>query len=360
MAENLTPVDDGDGEPLPYEPGANPRYAVEDALAAKRSKEHESLPTLDGLNAQNAGDKPEEDDQQPTEAGSDDTDPPRDEAGRFASRDPKPQDDDGSSGDTRKFKLNVYGQELELTEAEVIERAQKAEAAERRFMEAAAIKRQAEELVRQYQSQSQKQPEQPSTPENGDDPLVRALMYGDEAEVRNALAELRKPQQSVDPQQIVAQTAQVLAEQNEYQTALNSALNEFPEVKADQRLQEVATSFVMESLFEDLQRIGYTEQELKSVPPNKWWDVRRRAKQAGFGVASYHDLFMSAGTRTRTWRSGGQQPTDGLAEKAARKASAPSQPRAAHAATPARGEPRPKTQSEIIAEDRKARGLPNY
>lgn len=358
MAENLTPVDDGDGEPLPYEPGANPRYAVEDALAAKRSKEHENLPTLDGLNAQNAGDEPEEDDQQPTEAGSDDTDPPRDEAGRFASRDPKPQDDDGSSGETRKFKLKVNGQELELTEAEVIERAQKAEAAERRFMDAAAMMRQAQQLAQQHQPP--KQPEQPSTPENGDDPLVRALMYGDEAEVRNALAELRKPQQSVDPQQIAVMAAEMAAERSEYQSALSTALEKYPEVKEDQRLQEVATSFVMDALAEDLMSLGYTQQMLAQAPRDQWWQRHREARKAGYSVRGYSALFDTAGQKLREWRSGGQQPTDGLADKAARKASAPSQPRAAHAATPARGEPRPKTQSEIIAEERKARGLPNY
>jgi hypothetical protein len=361
MAENLT-LDTQDGEPLPFDPSANPRDAVEDALAAKRSKEHQTLPDLDGLNAQSAGDEPEQDDHE-AKAGTSNEDPPRDESGRFSAREPKPENDDGSSGETRKIKLKVNGQELELTEAEVIARAQKAEAADRRFADAAAMMREAQQL-----SQNRQPPQQPkeqSTP-NPDDwraSVKKALMYGTEEDVDSALETLVSQAKgtSIDPRAIVAQTAEMVAERTEYQTALNSALEEFPEVRSDQRLQEVATSFVMDALAEDLMGLGYTQQQLAAAPRDQWWQRHREARKSGYSVRGYRELFSAAGTRTREWRSGGQtQAQDGLADKLDRKASASPQPRAARAATPARGEPKPKTQGEVIAEERKARGLPNY
>jgi len=70
---------------------------------------------------------------------------------------------------------------------------------------------------------------------------------------------------------------------------------------------------------------------------------------------------MDGGAKTRSWyngRSDGQ--TDGLADKQNRKAGTAKQPRKVSAATPSRGTPRPKTQSEIIREEREARNLPIY
>lgn len=361
--ENLTPA--GDGEPFSYDPLANPRDSVEDEMAAKRRQQLQDLPTLDGLNQQ-AGEDPlatEDDgsDDQPAEAAEES--PPRDDKGRFAPTDSKPEVHEGSSGEeARKLKLKIDGREEELSEAEVIALAQKGRAADRRFQDAAAMMRQAQELATQHRPQPEQQkPEQPSTPETGDDDLVKALMYGSEAEVRTALSQLRQPQQpqqQIDPVQIARTAAEMAAERSEYQNALTTALDEYPEVKTDVRLQEVATSFALDELKSDLIGLGYTEQMLKMAPQAQWWERHREARKAGYSVRGYRDLFKAAGEATRAWRQGGQPPaSDGLAEKADRKAQAAPQPRAAHAATPARTESKPKTQAQLIAEERKSRGL---
>lgn len=75
----------------------------------------------------------------------------------------------------RRYTLRVNGKEVQLTEAEVIERAQKSEAAQRKFDEAAAMRKQVEHLI-------------PLASRIEQDELVRALVSGDEATFYELLA----------------------------------------------------------------------------------------------------------------------------------------------------------------------------
>lgn len=342
-----------------YDVSANPRDAIEDELAAKRLNEIES---------ESDGEFSEAQDDEELQADSETESPPRD--GRPEVRDSKPATESSSTGDkSRKLKLVVNGETKELTEAEVIALAQKSDSADRRFQDAAAALRQANEIkVRLEQQQQapqeavQQQPQQASTTD--DDALVQALMYGEEADVRNVVATLRNGNngQQASPQQMAMMAAKIAQEQLAQQQVLNNALDEYPEVKNDPILQQVAGRFYLDEVKQDLMSLGYTEQQLNAAPVQQWNERHAEARAKNYGsVRSYDQLLRNAGAKARDWKTGSSAtPTDGLAEKQSRKAGVAKQPRSISAATPNRGEPRPLTQADIIREEREARNLPVY
>ena len=86
----------------------------------------------------------------------------------------------------RKIKIKVDGQEEELTEEEVIALAQKGKSADKRFQEAAELRRQAEEL--------RQPPEKSDVDENLEEDevaLARAIQMGSEAEAVEAIRKIR-------------------------------------------------------------------------------------------------------------------------------------------------------------------------
>ena len=197
-----------------------------------------------------------------------------------------------------------------------------------------------------------------------DDALVQALMYGEEADVRNVVATLRNGNngQQASPQQMAMMAAKIAQEQLAQQQVLNNALEEYPEVKNDPILQQVAGRFYLDEVKQDLMSLGYTEQQLNAAPVQQWNERHAEARAKNYGsVRSYDQLLRTAGAKARDWKTGGSAtPTDGLAEKQSRKAGVAKQPRSISAATPNRGEPRPLSQADIIREEREARNLPVY
>jgi hypothetical protein len=341
------------------------RNNIEDEMASRRSqqlKEESALPSLDALNEE-AEEEAEEQDGNQSES------PPSD--GRSTAEQPKPKTEASSAGDDDLHTLIIDGEEERKPLAEVLKLAQKSRAADKRFQDAAVALRQANELKLQFEQQQQMQAqpqapvqEQQQVSTNDDDAVVNALMYGDETQVREAVTQLKgsgQSQQQLNPNQVAQMTASIVREQTEHQTALNNALTEYPEIKEDPNLQSIAVNFVNQGLKDDLLGLGYTEQQLQAAPIQSWWERHREARQAGYGVKSYQDLLMDGGARTRAWYNGGSEgQADGLADKQNRKAGTAKQPRKVSAATPNRGTPRPKTQSEIIREEREARNLPIY
>ena len=342
-----------------YDVSANPRDSIEDELAAKRLNEIES---------ESDGEFSEAQDDEELQADSEIESPPRD--GRQEMRDSKPATESSSTGDkSRKLKLVVNGETVELTEAEVIARAQKSDSADKRFQDAAAALRQANEikvqLERQQQAQPQamqQQPQQASTTD--DDAYVQALMYGEEADVRKVVQELRNGNnsQQASPEQTAMMAARIAQTQLAQQKVMNDALEEFPEVKNDPILQQVAGQFYWSQVKEDLLNLGYTEQQLNAAPVTQWAERHSEARSKNYGSCRpYAQLLRDAGAKTRQWKGGNSaMPTNGLAEKQNRKAGVAKQPRSISAATPNRGEPRPLTQADIIREEREARNLPVY
>jgi len=350
ITEDVEPdVKESETKAPEYDVSVNPRDAIEDELAAKRLNEIES---------ESDGEFSEAQDDEELQADSELESPPRD--GRPEVRDSKPATESSSTGDkSRKLKLVVNGETKELTEAEVIALAQKSDSADRRFQDAAAALRQANEMKVQLEQQQQapqeavqQQPQQASTTD--DDALVQALMYGEEADVRNVVATLRNGNngQQASPQQMAMMAAQIAQERLAQQQVLNN----------DPILQQVAGRFYLDEVKQDLMSLGYTEQQLNAAPVQQWNERHAEARAKNYGsVRSYDQLLRNAGAKARDWKTGGSAtPTDGLAEKQSRKAGVAKQPRSISAATPNRGEPRPLTQADIIREEREARNLPVY
>jgi hypothetical protein len=208
----------------------------------------------------------------------------------------------------------------------------------------------------------QQPPQQASTTD--DDALVQALMYGEEADVRKVVQELRNGNnsQQASPEQTAMMAARIAQTQLAQQKVMNDALEEFPEVKNDPILQQVAGQFYWSQVKEDLLNLGYTEQQLNAAPVTQWAERHSEARSKNYGSCRpYAQLLRDAGAKTRQWKGGNSaMPTNGLAEKQNRKAGVAKQPRSISAATPNRGEPRPLTQADIIREEREARNLPVY
>lgn len=241
----------------------------------------------------------------------------------------------------RTLKLKVNGQDVELTESEVIKRAQIVESAERRFQDAARMRAEAEAIARANQPQARPaQPETPTvTPE--DRQIGKTLAYGNEEQAAQAVAQIRsrmaQPQQTYDP-------------------------NEIARVASDRAIREMRFN-------SDLEKFG---TEYKDVIDDPWQvflggqaaqQIYHRDRTQGVTRSDY-EVFKEAGDHVRAYidsiRHSGANgtPTAQLSERDQRKEGIPSQPRAAAArAKLPDNEPREKTASEIIAEERKARGL---
>lgn len=148
----------------------------------------------------------------------------------------------------RKMKLKVNGQELELTEDEVIERAQKVEAAEQRFQEAARLRKEAEEL---RQQQAQPKLEAVPTVDDDDRALARALQMGSEEEAASVIKRLRNSQSGIQPGQI-AGVVEMVAAGNQFR-------RDYPEIFSDPDMTKIALD-KDEQLVKSGDRRSYSER----------------------------------------------------------------------------------------------------
>ena len=215
----------------------------------------------------------------------------------------------------KKFKIKVNGQELELTESELIERAQKSEAADQKFQEAARLRQEAERL----KVLPKGEPEKPAEPQVTDDDLAlaRALQMGDEVEAAKVVARLKTPPLTRD------EVIRLTREQIEFNSSLNSFKESFPEIFKDQKLMTLAAQM--------------DERLVKSG------DTR-----------SYTDRYKAIGEDIRKWTSTFTPASS--QEKQERKASLTVVKTAGARATGPADEDKEESPSETIAKMAKSRG----
>lgn len=176
------------------------------------------------------GPEDEEDEEEPTR-GQDDVEPDESDQGEDEQEEEESPDTQASAP-TRKIKIKVNGRDMELTEQELVERAQKVESADDYL-------RSASEAFRR--SLSQDPPKtvaaQPESDEVDDDDiaLARALQMGDEAEAAKAIRRLRKTP-SVKPDEIT----QLIDERTSLHRAFSRFEGEYPEIVGDPRLWRMA------------------------------------------------------------------------------------------------------------------------
>lgn len=198
----------------------------------------------------------------------------------------------------RKYRIKVNGKELELTEAQLIERAQKIEAADEYLRQAAEAKRKVEQppvatapAVDENEIRRRQDEE--------DRALVRAIQVGTEEEAAAALRKLRE-QASARPSLSRDDVSRTIDERLAFNNAIERFSSEYNDVWNDPILKKIA-----------LDRDAQLLQE----------GDRR----------TYWDRYAQIGEEIRNWRqtlAPTPKPEATMAEKTERKAAAPKVPAA--------------------------------
>lgn len=134
-----------------------------------------------------------------------------------------------------KVKIKVNGEELELTQEELIARAQKVESADRYLAEAAEARKAATP------------PKEEPKPEEIDyKALVRALQVGTEEEAEAALRKLQATQQR--PPTPMDDVSRVVDERLKFQDAMKAFTTEYADILSDPKLNKMAQQMDEEML----------------------------------------------------------------------------------------------------------------
>ncbi len=216
----------------------------------------------------------------------------------------------------KKFKVKVNGQDREFTEAELIERASKTEAADQRFQEAARLKREAEELKSQL---PQKDVEQPKVT---DDDLAEArrLQMGSEEEAADVIRKLRQR-----PTLTEGDVVRKIDERLTFQSSVERFKQDYSDIVKDPYLWQLLT-------MKDEQLVA--QQKAGVIP-----------------VTDYYERYKSIGDELRNWV--GKTKTT---PKEERKASITTLKVAYGRKAEPEGEDEEQSTSDTIANMAKARG----
>lgn len=240
-----------------------------------------------------------------------------------------------------KHKIKVNGKELELTTEELIERAQKIEAADGYLIEAARIKREAE-AARPVLPPAPVEPlPEPTMTEDEERALVRAIQMGTEDEALHAWRQM-KGSQTVQPTIDRNVIAQEVRERLSFEEAARTFRSNFSDLMDDPVLAQMVTQ-------------------------------RDAALAAANDPRPFLERFTAVGEEVRQWR-------DGLVKKHAPASAAPAQtteqrlaakqvatskaaPKPANVRAPAKpddDDTAPEKPSDVIARMAQARGGSQY
>ena len=238
---------------------------------------------------------------------------------------------------TRTYKIKVNGAEKELSEEEVLARAQKVEAADAYLAEAARIRKQAADEYTEYHRQQQ----QPSRQDveagllEERRALARAIQMGTEEEAIAAIARLQQTTQS--PPLNRDELMRTVDERLNFQEAVGVFKRDYTDIVTDPILSKIASD---------------RDQELLAAGDKR----------------SYMERFRAIGDDLRSWKAEivkGATPAmqEVKAEdKRTRKAAAPSVPQAASkkSAPMASDDEKEESYADIIAGIARHRGGPQW
>lgn len=276
----------------------------------------------------------------------------------------------------KRFKLKVNGAEREVTEADVLAAAQRQLAGEDAFRRAAALRQGDAPKAPTPQPagmQPQNTPAASTAPASGPsseqfDAWSKAIAYGDDAQVKQALAEYRDAL-AVPPatsnEDVAQQINRAIAfsrTNDAHLSAWNKVGNEYAEVRADPNLLGVARNVATVEAGKALVDLGiYTVDQVASAHPSEWWQRLTEAHAAGYPV-DFETIYRAGakGAWEKYGRPAAPQPPPAtvsqLAERRDAKAGAiqPPRPQNASAVVPP---PQAKTPAETVAEIKRMRGL---
>jgi len=231
----------------------------------------------------------------------------------------------------QKFKIRVNGKELELTQDELIERAQKVEAADTYLAEAARLKKQA------IQESSPPPPSKEDTVKDDLEErrkLARAIQMGTEEEAIEAIAKL----QSRGPSVTADDMARTVDERLNFKEAASRFENEYGDVMNDPVLRKMVL-----------------DKDLEALKAGDKRDYYSRYKAIGDEVRVWKDNLVKAATPAAT-------PPNPTQAKLDRKATVAAVPKVASAKTaaPVAEDETEETPSAVIANMAKVRGGPQW
>lgn len=201
-----------------------------------------------------------------------------------------------AAAEAKRYRIKVNGKELELTEAQLIERAQKIEAADEYLRQAAEARRKLEQIAKPEVDEVELRRRQ----DEEDRALVRAIQVGTEEEAAAALRKLRE-QTSARPSLSRDDVSRTIDERLAFNQAIEKFSSEYSDVWSDPILKKIA--------------LDRDAQLLKDGDQRAYWE-----------------RYSSIGEEIRTWKQSiapaAKQPEPTMADKVERKASAPKVPTA--------------------------------
>ncbi len=184
----------------------------------------------------------------------------------------------------KKYKVKVNGQDREFTEAELIERASKTEAADQRFQEAAKLKREAEEL--------QKPKEIKPEVEEDDLALARALQMGSEEEAAKVIKKMRER-----PTLTEGDVVRKIDERLTFTSSVERFKSEYPELFQDPYLSKLVALRDEEMVKQGDQRPYYDRYKSIGEEMRAWAGKLKPASQKEERKASITTLKVASGRK---------------------------------------------------------------
>jgi hypothetical protein len=233
-----------------------------------------------------------------------------------------------------KIKIKVNGREIELTQDELIERAQKVESADMYLAEAARLRTEnARNAVAANQATTRKPVVEEQDSVEEDLAIARAIQMGTEEEAVAALRKLRTSRPSVTADDVRRTVDSRLT----FNEAIQQFRSSFKDIASDPVLNQMAIDADARLLAQGDKR-PYAE----------------RYTEIGNEIRGWADRMVQA-------RAPVTKPTDPGAEKLARKAAASPIPKAASTKSASTVEPeKEESTSDIIASIAKSRGGPQW
>jgi hypothetical protein len=254
--------------------------------------------------------------------------------GTIQTEDTVPPEDTPPPEPVQKVKIKVNGKEMELTQEELIARAQKVESADQYLAEA---KKSAKPVVADPPTGPSKEELQRLSDEE-DRALVRAIQMGTEEEATAAIRKLKTQATSARPSLTQDDVSRTIDERLAFTRAIETYRSEFEDIVKDPYLNKLALDRDSELLAQG--------------------DTR-----------SYIDRYREIGNELRTWKGtlvkAPETPTPTtttLKDKETRKAAAPKVPVTASAKTtpPAPEDDDDETPHDVIQSMAKSRGGPQW
>jgi hypothetical protein len=237
----------------------------------------------------------------------------------------------------QKIRIKVNGQEFDLTQEELIARAQKVTTADAYLAEAARIRREAEQRLAQSTTQTPA-PVVETRSVDEERALVRAIQMGSEEE---AIAALRKLNTPANPPLNPDDLARTVDERLTFKEAVSRFETTFSDITSDRLMLNLA-----------LQR----DQELLARGDRR--DYWERYNEIGTALREYKRSIGESYAQARAQA----EPAAPVVDKQTRKAEAPSVPQASAKKSEAQRVEDDKEESaaEVIANMAKSRGGPQW